>query len=70
MINIKTERGGVETHIEGSPIIITAEAVAANIALTKTIAEIKGISFENAALFILQESIKMHSKMEVIEGNE
>ena len=43
MINIKTERGGVETHIEGSPIIITAEAVAANIALTKTIAEIKGI---------------------------
>lgn len=70
MINIKSKYGGVENHIEGSTPVITAEAIAANVALTKAIAEIKGVSFENAALFIMQESIKIHSKMRVVEENE
>lgn len=70
MINIKSKYGGVESHIEGSKPVITAEAIAANVALTKAIAEIKGVSFENASLFIMQESIKIHSKMRVVEENE
>lgn len=67
MIEIKANKGVVELQSEGATFIITAEAVASNISLIKTIANIQHVSFENAALFLMQESIKYHTIAQNIE---
>lgn len=68
MINIKADKGAVELHTEGSTLILTVEAVGSSVALVSAIAKIRNVSFENAALYLMQESIKFHNmKHEEIE---
>lgn len=67
MIKIKADKGAVELHTEGSTLILTAEAVGSSMALVSAIAKIRDVSFENAALYLMQESIKCHSMAQEVE---
>ena len=70
MIKIQADKGVVSAHTEGSTLILTAEAVGSNVALVSVISKIKHVSFENAALFLMQESIKCHNMACEVEEHE
>lgn len=70
MIKINADKGAVMVHSEGSSLILAAEAVGSNVALVETIVKVKHVSFENAALFLMQESIKLHNIAHEVEEHE
>lgn len=70
MIKINADNGAVAVHSEGSTLVLVAEAVGSNVALAETIAKVRHVSFENAALFLMQESIKLHNMAHEVEEHE
>ena len=70
MIKINADNGAVMVHSEGSSLVLAAEAVGANVALAETIAKVKHVSFENATLFLMQESIRLHNMAHEVEEHE
>lgn len=64
MIKIEVDLKGCHASAEGDPFIVTGEAILAGISIIEMISKSKEVPFEAAALYLLQKSIKTHSKME------
>lgn len=67
MINVKCENGETMLKSEGSTFMLSVEAVCANVALANVISQIRNVSFENACLLLMQESIKYHNTEKEID---
>ena len=56
MIKIKTIKGKIEADIIGARSLVQKEIIATNIYLTRLLARATSMSFESAALFLMQQS--------------
>lgn len=64
MIKIEINEPICKAEIGGLPKSVAAEAILANICITEAVAKALHLSFDNAALFIMQQSALAHKQTE------